>query len=971
MNRTGVLLIRKWFVPVLIMALLLAYAQGLVFSVEDDSSVASAGQEVKAAVTENKYLYYNETYAKTKTTSEIIVIDPLKFSSSEGVTQTDASGRKSISTSETGFVTYTFNAPQTARYVLTVEYLPLAGKNTKIERELKIDGEYPFTEARNIEFVRTFEEVKDAVKKDENGNEYFNGVTEVFQWTRYSVSDNYGYYNEPFSFYLTKGEHTLTLNSIKEPMAISLIEFGPERTMPAYSDYLADAKEKGAVQLKGESLVIEAEKSRYISDTVLYPGFDRSSPDTTPVSAFNVRLNMISGTQWQQAGQWILWDTDVAKDGLYKISFRVRQNYNDGLFTTRKLYIDGEIPFKQAENVTFKYDSTWQIVNAGGSEPFYFYLTKGRHTLKLQNTLGSMAEILVVVDEILRNLNNDYIDIMTITGPVPDRLRDYKLEKLIPDTVKDLKIQSDLLYKILEKVKSISGIKGSYLSSIERIALECRQMSNEPAKIPKLFDTFKNDLGSLALWLTNSQLQPLDIDKIYVSSSDLEISAANSNIFQVFRHKIVVFLSSFFNDINSFKLSKDKDSIKVWLGSGISTGRDQAMIMKKMIEDTFTPEEKVAVDFQLVAPGSLLPASLSGRGPDIALRIGATDSMNFALRGAVLDISKFSDFKNVTTQFHESALVPLSYSGKSYALPETQSFPVMFYRKDILQTLGINPPETWDDVYDILPVLQRNNMDFVIPVTNFSSNEAFGISGNQTNGLKSYAMLLFQRNAELYREDGKYSALDGKIQTEVFKQWTSLFRDYKLPIAYEFANRFALGEIPVGIADYTVYNSLMVYFPEIKGLWAFKEVPGTKQADGTINHAVPGDVSGAIIMKNTKNEDASWKFLKFWTNTKSQVRFGQEMESMLGPSARWPSANVDAVKQTAWNTQDLKTLISQYQYVKGVPEVPGGYYTTRYLDMAFRRVVYYRDNAKDTLLSNVRIINEELLTKRREFGFDK
>jgi len=352
----------------------------------------------------------------------------------------------------------------------------------------------------------------------------------------------------------------------------------------------------------------------------------------------------------------------------------------------------------------------------------------------------------------------------------------------------------------------------------------------------------------------------------------------------------------------------------------------------------------------------------------VALRIGATDAMNFALRGAVMDLSGFPDFKEITGRFNGSALVPLTFGGASYALPETQTFPVMFYRKDILRNLGLEPPETWDDVYGMLPVLQRNNMNFAVPVTNFSSSEAFGISGNQTNGFKTFAMLLFQRNSGLYSENGRYSALDGKVQAEVFGQWTDLYRNYRLPLAYEFANRFAMGEIPVGIADYTTYNTLMVYFQEIKGLWGFMEVPGTVQTDGSVNHSVPGDVAGAIIMKSTVQPEAAWEFLKFWTGAPSQTRFGSEMEAMLGPGARWPSANIEAVGQTAWRSEDLENLLLQFRHVQGVPEVPGGYYTSRYLDLSFRRVVYYKDNVKDTLLGNVRIINEELSAKRREFG---
>ena len=39
----------------------------------------------------------------------------------------------------------------------------------------------------------------------------------------------------------------------------------------------------------------------------------------------------------------------------------------------------------------------------------------------------------------------------------------------------------------------------------------------------------------------------------------------------------------------------------------------------------------------------------------------------------------------------------------------------MFYRTDIFEELGIEPPETWEDLYRIIPVLQRNNMEIGLP----------------------------------------------------------------------------------------------------------------------------------------------------------------------------------------------------------------------------------------------------------------
>src|SRR5690606_30622133 len=155
--------------------------------------------------------------------------------------------------------------------------------------------------------------------------------------------------------------------------------------------------------------------------------------------------------------------------------------------------------------------------------------------------------------------------------------------------------------------------------------------------------------------------------------------------------------------------AEDPNTIKVWIG----LGRDQAQILKQMIEDTFTPETGIRVNLELVTAMQqlLVPTTIAGTQPDVA--IGVAD-MDLAFRGAVVDLSQFDDFEEVAKRFKKSALLPFRFRDRTYALPEIQSFPMLFYRKDVLAELGIDVPETWDDVYRILPELQNHHLEFGI-----------------------------------------------------------------------------------------------------------------------------------------------------------------------------------------------------------------------------------------------------------------
>ena len=53
---------------------------------------------------------------------------------------------------------------------------------------------------------------------------------------------------------------------------------------------------------------------------------------------------------------------------------------------------------------------------------------------------------------------------------------------------------------------------------------------------------------------------------------------------------------------------------------------------------------------------------------------------------------------------------------------------------------------------------------------------------------------------------------------------------------------------------------------------------------------------------------------------------------------------------------------------KGIPEVPGGYYTLRHADNAFNRTYTLMTDPRETLLDYLDEINAELTKKRQEMG---
>lgn len=927
------------------------------------------------------YTDYIAKYEKAILPEREIIIKASEYASAEGdgfeiVNDYEGQQGASLKTGEQGTVNWEVNVPETGLYHISAQYYPIAGKTSSIERSLLIDGNVPFDEAAYLQFDRIWDNELEEIKQDNRGNDLRPKQIEKPEWREVIFKDFEGYYEQPFQFYLTAGKHTISFVAQREPMMIHQLKLFQYQKPVTYEDTLKRYQNEGFKDSQDVLVAIQGEDATAKSSPTLYPQTERSSPAVSPYSASHTKVNTIGGYNWRIPGQWIEWEMDVPETGLYKIAFKSKQNFVRGIYSTRRLTIDGEVPFEEMESVPFRYSSDYQLNVMGGKEPYLFKLEKGKHILRLETSLGEFAPLIREVEESLYNLNAMYRKILMITGASPDQLRDYRVEKQVPELIDTFTSESKRLKSVSAELRRLSGGVSDSEALLSNVTSQLDGMAERPDTIPKRLGSFKTNTGSLGTWLLTAREMPLEIDSIYVASPNMKLKNKGTGFFAGLRHQIRTFANSFFTDYNQIgnvSDNKDQQSITVWIGSG----RDQANTLKTMIDETFTPKSGINVNLKLVQMQTLLPATLAGQGPDVAMQIGNDIPVNYAMRNAAADLTQFKDFSSVAERFRPSAMVPYTYQKGVYALPETQTFNMLFYRKDVLNELGLSIPKTWDDVIDVIAVLSKNHMEFGLPVVTQTTAPGENIAPNSL-----YASLLLQNGGQFYRNDGKESDLDSKIGVETFKTWTEFYTDYTLEREFDFPNRFRTGEMPIGIADYTTYNQLSVFAPEIRGLWGFAPIPGTEQPDGTIRRDVSSGGSGTIMLESAKDKEASWEFMKWWTSNETQTTFGREMEGLMGAAARYPTANRDAFENLPWPQADYKNLKSQFESVRGIPEVPGGYFTGRHLLNAFYKVVVNNSDQsffgikipgekaepRETFMEYVEYIQEEIHAKREEFG---
>ena len=873
--------------------------------------------------------------------------------------------------------TFAVTVPETGFYNIRLTYRTEAARGVDLERELRINGEVPFDGADTLTFTRLWHDGGE-VRQDSQGNDIRPTQVEVFGEQTACCRDAMGYITEPYRFYFEAGESTVTLIATSEPMLLTALSLTAPEKMPDYAAYAAAQPQENSVPADF-ALVLEGESSTLRSSPSLYARYDRSSPATSPCDVRRTVLNYIGGDAWRDAGQWIEWDFDVPEDGLYAITLKVQQNNDAGMPSYRQIMVDGEIPFDELRLYPFPYSDQWyaETLHGADGEPYLFHLTKGTHTLTMTVKLGAIGEIMTRTEADTAYLSEIHREIVKITGTDPDYNYEYDLYRTMPGLSDQLLHLVDRLQESADLLASISNETTSMESNYRQIIDQMRFFAEDVDRIPRALSDMDNAQSNLGTYISSIEKCPLAVDYIVVHAPEAKVEITTSNFFQRMGVTVENFLASFYKDYDSVGLIVDENApdeaektvLDVWIGRGTEWGE----ILKELADEDFTPKTGIVVNLHVLPSGQLATGSVntillsvtSGTAPDVALSVDYNLPGEFAFREAVVDLTQFDDFEEVASQFYESSLVPYTYRGGVYALPETMDFTVMIYRQDVMRELGIDLPETWTDLYQrVLPRLYENNMSFSLPVDT-------SVSSNSPGALRGFTMLLLQMGGEYYNGDGESSALDTPEAYKAFKFWTDMYANYGIDAESNFFTRIRTGTMPIGISNYTGYLQLLTSAPELYGRWSIAPVPGTVQADGTVSHAVGTTASTAgVILSQSDKQEAAWTFLKWWMSAETQTRYGRELEAILGTGARWNTANVESFFSLPWDARHAQIIKAQMESAREQMIVPGGYFTGRHIINAWNSVVVNNKDARDMLEKAVKDINKELNNKRKEFGLD-
>lgn len=934
----------------------------------DGSSAATTGTD---SIRQTSYTNYVKKYtdaARPDKTVEVLGkdYDPASVTDAQ-ITVTTVDGENDVMqwANQEGSVSWTVNIPETGVYNIKMIYEALESNTNDVEFSLLIDGESPYATASRITLSKRWINESE-IKQDSRQNDIRPGQISTPCWQETPLEDIDGLFNEPLEFYMEAGEHTITFESEKAEFAVKSFTFYQYEAPAAYTA----PSDSDLTQAQGQKITLEGETAAYKSSRTLYPTSDKSSYLTSSAngsSPTKTRYNTIGSGSWTQSTQTVTWEFNVDKAGYYKIGIRGRQDHMRGMYSNRRLYVNGEVPCLEANQIKFYYDTDWSITTpkSENGDDLYFYLQAGTNTISLEAVPGEIGEIMGDLDELVYNINSYYRQIRQITGPDPDEYNNYMIDTAIPSIVPDFKEYAQTLRDKKAEIEKLSGSGGTEAETLEKMAIVLDKCIKKPDLIPEMMSQIKDNITSVSSFVNQYREQPLEVDMIEVATSDQDFTSCDKSFFGSLGFGFKGFIGSFFEDYNALS-DEDESAMECW----VMLGRDNAEALQQLISSEYNPTAKTKINLKLVQ-GGIVEATFAGKGPDLALFMGGDFPIQLAARGVLTDLTTFSDFDEVKSRFADDATVLYQYNGGTYGLPCDQTFPMLFYRSDILSEYGIDPAtdlNTWDGLLNCLPTLQRNYLEvgLILPVMT-STGGTTQVSAITEPG-NTFAMLLLQQGLNYYNDEQTKTTFDTQEAVNAFDTWTKFYTTYSFQQTYDAFTRFRTGDMPVVIQNYTFYNQLSVAAPEIKGCWGFQPVPGTVQEDGTINHAANSNGSGAIIFTKAADQEGAWDFIKWFTSTDAQVKYGNNIESILGTMGRYATANEEALQQLSWTTSEVNLLLDQLNSQVEIPIIPASYGVTRNVMNAFRAVVNDYDNARDTLFWYNKDINDEITRKLEDLG---
>ena len=330
-----------------------------------------------------------------------------------------------------------------------------------------------------------------------------------------------------------------------------------------------------------------------------------------------------------------------------------------------------------------------------------------------------------------------------------------------------------------------------------------------------------------------------------------------------------------------------------------------APLMKQMVDDFNAANTgKIKVNLEL-APWDKMHDKLavsmgSGQAPDVfgyATRwISEFAGLN---QLAPIDSRLTGDFKS---SFNQKVLSAGTYKGKTYGLPVAASARLLYYRTDLFDKAGVQPPKSWDDLKKA-----------AVATTEAPKVYGLGVpaSGIEVDTFFNY--FLYNNGGDILDDKGK-SMLSNPESVEALQFLTDLVKaggSEPKPTGFtreQIIENFKAGQLSMYPTGPWLNAMIKADNPSLK----YSAIPFPTN-NGKPQQTV--SVTDSLGMSaSTQHQEEAWKFVQFMYQPKYRQAF-DEGEGML--------PELKAVAQSAYfQTPEYKPFIDALETAKFQPQHP-------------------------------------------------
>lgn len=928
-------------------------------AVQESQTTGSVTEGYASERIDNGYTKISAGYALPEYTGGDIEYPIKDICTSTDAVYTDDYGYTSaVQIGERGSIELELNVVADGIYYMCFDYLADSDTILPVEAQFMIDGDFPFYEMRQ-QVLESQWSTPQQKSYDSYGNEVVGIPDKVYEWQNKYIMDSTYRYSGPLGIELTKGRHTVTVTLKEGTLLLGNFKLTAKPQVEAYT---------GSERAEGDGFIeIQAEDFTYRNASSIHATCEYD-PNLYPYQAGNRIMNTVDSTSFSEGGQQISYQFTVEKEGNYYLAFHYSQSDKSDFPVFMNIRIDGELPNTEFENCAFAYKKDYNLYTLLDSEgnKISVPLGAGQHTISMQISMEPLRNALETIEQIMGKVNDLSLEVTKVAGTNKDKYRDFSLESYIPGIGDTLTQWADELAAVMEEARTYNPDKKKIaaFSSISIAENQLRSLAKKPDELIYRIDELATSTSSVNQHLANliDSLNGNDfsLDSIYLYQEDAAKQLPrHKNVFVKAGLGIVRFCTSFGKQAYSSS-NTNPEHLQV----SVNRSRQHLEIMQQMITEEFTPQTGIEVDLSLMPDQTkLVLANASGDSPDVATGVNYSIPFELGIRGALKDLTQFDDFAEVAGRYTEGLLMPYVIDDSVYAIPETMNFQVLFYRKDILDKLGLEVPDTLEDVEAMLPDLQMRGLNFYYPTA-------------RTVGMKTFldtTPIIFQSGGRLYDTYVEDVTITSEEVVEGFTTLTNLFTIYNLPKDVpNFYQHFKNGDYPIGISDFGTYNLISNAAPEIDGSWGVALIPGVKDENGEVmRYSSAGAESTFLFNSTPEREEQAWEFVKWWSSAQVQAEFGQRLQITYGDEYYWNTANCEAFAQLPWDSDDKEVISEQLTWTMEAPRALASYMVERELSDAYNLVVLGAKsaNVREALDDAQKNIKRETLRKLEEFGY--